>query len=90
MEEYRECLILIYFSCLFFNIWLVKYYKYCYLFDILACCFGSFLLCNEPLTHHIDLHKYERPSKKRKLSPIYDKEEIHVWHDDYWDVQCVY
>lgn len=89
MKDYRECLMLIYFSCLFFNIWLVKYYKYCYLCDIMAFLYGSFLLTNEPTTCHINLTEYERPSKKRKLSPIRESREIHVWHDDYWDVHRI-
>jgi len=85
MENVRECLILVYFSCLFFNVWLVNYDKCFLLRDIFAFWFGSFLLINEePL--YISLSEYESPCKKRKLRPIDDLEEQHIWHDDYWYV----
>jgi len=84
MDEYREYLLLIYFSCLFFNVWLVEYYKCFYLFDIIACYLGSLLITYEPIQdNNLSDVEDKRPCKKRKLSPIFESDD-NKWLDEYW------
>ena len=81
MEKYRETLLVIYFSCLCYNVFLIQLYKHYYIYELFYFFIGSLLLTQDNYEKNsckINLEPCKRPRKKRKINPDYD------WCDDYW------
>ncbi len=81
MHEYHEILLVCYFICLFFNVFLIKFYKYYYVYELFCFYVGFLWLANqrECKINTIELEKSTRPTKKRKIKPT----EID-WCSEYW------
>lgn len=81
MHKIHEHLFLCYFTCLFFNVFLIKFYKNYYLYELFFIYVG-FLWLNNYSEYEINtviLEKSNRSTKKRKIKP--DETD---WCNDYW------
>lgn len=72
---------LCYFICLFFNVFLIRFYKNYYLYELFFIFVGFLWTTNysEYEINTIILEKPDRPTKKRKIKPC----EID-WCIEYW------
>ncbi len=78
MNENKQNIMLCYFICLFVNVFLIRFYKTYYLYELFFI-FTVLLWSNNYQINTIILEKPYRPTKKRKIKPC----ELD-WCNDYW------